>query len=172
MEFAVVKPRENRVPIMMSDAELQAIDDWRFSNRVATRSEAIRRLCQVGLRTLHHLNGIADAAHEATSTSEQISKAWYAKVDEYSAAKTLDMYGREVALLFSEQFPSLELQVYDVHNKVADLAGELNAMFGKQLLPEAVIAADEERAQSIARWNEWASREEQWTTSETKDDKK
>lgn len=45
----MVKPRENRVPIMMSEEELTAIDDWRFKNRIATRSEAIRRLCQIGL---------------------------------------------------------------------------------------------------------------------------
>lgn len=43
------KPRENRVPIMMSDEELTAIDDWRFANRVATRSDAVRRLVQIGL---------------------------------------------------------------------------------------------------------------------------
>ncbi len=33
---------------MLSDAELLQIDDWRFKNRVATRSEAIRRLVQIG----------------------------------------------------------------------------------------------------------------------------
>lgn len=43
------KPRENRVPIMMSESELKAIDDWRFENRIATRSDAVRRLCQLGL---------------------------------------------------------------------------------------------------------------------------
>ncbi|MHA6731410.1 hypothetical protein [Devosia sp. A369] len=42
-------PRENRIPIMMSNEELTAIDDWRFANRVATRSEAVRRLCKIGL---------------------------------------------------------------------------------------------------------------------------
>lgn len=47
----MVKPRENRVPIMMSDAELKAVDDWRFANRVATRSEAVRRLVRIGLAT-------------------------------------------------------------------------------------------------------------------------
>lgn len=44
------KPRENRVPIMMSDDELSMIDDWRFANRVATRSDAVRRLVQIALR--------------------------------------------------------------------------------------------------------------------------
>jgi len=42
------EPRKNRVPFMLSDTELVAIDDWRFVNRVATRAEAIRRLVQIG----------------------------------------------------------------------------------------------------------------------------
>jgi small-conductance mechanosensitive channel len=42
-------PRENRIPIMMSHEELAGIDDWRFAYRVATRSEAIRRLCRIAL---------------------------------------------------------------------------------------------------------------------------
>lgn len=45
----MVKPREKRVPIMMSEEEMTAVDDWRFANRVATRSDAIRRLCQMGI---------------------------------------------------------------------------------------------------------------------------
>lgn len=48
--FAVgVKRRTNRVPIMLSDDELSAIDDWRFMNSVATRSEAIRQLAELAL---------------------------------------------------------------------------------------------------------------------------
>lgn len=34
---------------MMSSAEVREIDDWRFGKRVNTRSDAVRRLCQVGL---------------------------------------------------------------------------------------------------------------------------
>jgi hypothetical protein len=45
----MAEPKDNRIPIMMSDAEVQAIDDWRFTNRIPTRSEAIRRLAQRGL---------------------------------------------------------------------------------------------------------------------------
>lgn len=43
------EPRQNRIPFMMSDAELSAVDDWRFANKIGTRAEAIRRLCQIGL---------------------------------------------------------------------------------------------------------------------------
>lgn len=52
MGAKMVKARENRVPIMMSEEELSAVDDWRFSMRVATRSEAIRRLAASAI-TLH-----------------------------------------------------------------------------------------------------------------------
>lgn len=41
--------RESRVPVMMSSAELTALDDWRFANRIATRAEAIRRLIAMTL---------------------------------------------------------------------------------------------------------------------------
>lgn len=34
---------------MMSDAELAAVDEWRFANKIATRAEAIRRLVQIGI---------------------------------------------------------------------------------------------------------------------------
>lgn len=49
------RPRENRVPIMLSEAELASIDDWRFRNRIATRSDAVRRLVKLALS--------ADAGH-------------------------------------------------------------------------------------------------------------
>jgi hypothetical protein len=35
---------------MLSESELTQIDDWRFANRVATRSDAIRRMAQIALR--------------------------------------------------------------------------------------------------------------------------
>lgn len=43
--------KDQRVPIMMTPSELEAIDDWMFKNRIRSRGEAIRRLCQVALAT-------------------------------------------------------------------------------------------------------------------------
>ena len=43
------EPRDKRVPIMLTASEVAQIDDWRFANRVATRSEAVRRLFRIGL---------------------------------------------------------------------------------------------------------------------------
>ncbi|WP_029042582.1 hypothetical protein [Cucumibacter marinus] len=35
--------------MMMSPGEAQQLDDWMFENRLRSRAEAIRRLCQIGL---------------------------------------------------------------------------------------------------------------------------
>lgn len=34
---------------MMSERELEDVDEWRFESRVSTRAEALRRLCKIGL---------------------------------------------------------------------------------------------------------------------------
>ena len=41
--------RETRLQIMLTEAELAAIDDWRFIKRMPSRASAIRRLIQSGL---------------------------------------------------------------------------------------------------------------------------
>lgn len=54
-----MEPRKHRIPIMLSDSELQMIDDWRFANRIPTRSGAIRRLVEAGM--VKNLKAIKDA---------------------------------------------------------------------------------------------------------------
>ena len=41
--------REQRLQIMLTDDELSAIDDWRFSRRMPTRAAAVRELLKRGL---------------------------------------------------------------------------------------------------------------------------
>jgi hypothetical protein len=43
------QPRTKRVPIMLTERELEMIDDWRFTNKINTRAEAIRRLVMASL---------------------------------------------------------------------------------------------------------------------------
>lgn len=40
-----------RLQMVITEDELSAIDDWRFANRIASRSDAIRRLCKIGLES-------------------------------------------------------------------------------------------------------------------------
>lgn len=41
--------REQRLQIMLTEEELSAIDDWRFSRRMPTRAAAVRELLKRGL---------------------------------------------------------------------------------------------------------------------------
>jgi hypothetical protein len=41
--------REQRLQIMLTDDELRAIDDWRFTKRMPTRAAAVRELLKRGL---------------------------------------------------------------------------------------------------------------------------
>ncbi len=43
--------RPERLQIMLSAAELGALDDWRFARRMPSRAAAIRELLRLGLAT-------------------------------------------------------------------------------------------------------------------------
>ncbi len=43
--------RPERLQVMLSDAELNALDDWRFAKRMPSRAAAIRELLRLGLAT-------------------------------------------------------------------------------------------------------------------------
>ena len=43
------EPRDKRLPFMASQSELDAIDEYRFANRIPTRADAMRRLILAGL---------------------------------------------------------------------------------------------------------------------------
>ena len=45
------EPRVERVQVLLTASELQAIDDWRFARHAPSRAEAIRRLIELGLST-------------------------------------------------------------------------------------------------------------------------
>lgn len=50
--------------LMLSSSEAEAIDDWGFKNRIRTRAEAIRRLCQIGLIADARASDLARATKE------------------------------------------------------------------------------------------------------------
>ena len=49
--------KDVRVTLMMSESEVEAVDDWGFAHRIRTRAEAIRQLIELGLKE-------ADASRE------------------------------------------------------------------------------------------------------------
>lgn len=68
-----------RLQMVITEDELQAIEDWRFKNRVQSKSDAIRRLVQIGIRAERALPTIVkdvadvlDMASDAIDIPEQV----------------------------------------------------------------------------------------------------
>ena len=59
--------KDQRIPIMMTPSELQAIDDWSFKNRIRSRGEAIRRLCHAALSADQRIEQVSKAREELKS---------------------------------------------------------------------------------------------------------
>lgn len=61
--------------MMMSPSEANELDDWMFKNRIRSRAEAIRRLCQIGLVVDQEADNLATTIVELVkSTPEALSK--------------------------------------------------------------------------------------------------
>jgi len=60
--------------LMLSPSEAEAIDDWGFRNRIRTRAEAIRRLCQIGLRTEEDARLIGEISATAMMWADKTRK--------------------------------------------------------------------------------------------------
>lgn len=50
--------RLERLQVMVSDAELSALDDWRFAQRMPSRAAAIRELLRRGLADEGYLGNV------------------------------------------------------------------------------------------------------------------
>jgi hypothetical protein len=57
--------RGERLQIMLDDAELKALDDFRFANRMPSRAAAVRELLRRGLSGVGYSGDITGARSEA-----------------------------------------------------------------------------------------------------------
>lgn len=57
--------KDQRIQVLMSEAELQLLDDWSFAKKIRSRGEAIRKLCRVGMAIEPHLKTVLDDSFDA-----------------------------------------------------------------------------------------------------------
>jgi hypothetical protein len=63
--------REQRLQIMLTEEELAAIDDWRFSRRMPTRAAAVRELLKRGLTAEGFLKAVAGEKSQDFGVTEE-----------------------------------------------------------------------------------------------------
>ena len=67
--------REERLQIMLTEQELSAIDDWRFSRRMPTRAAAVRELLKRGLAAEGFANALAgEKSQDFGVVSDQVRR--------------------------------------------------------------------------------------------------
>ena len=57
--------------MMLSPSEADAIDDWGFKNRIRSRAESIRRLCEIGMRADEMMQEAGENAEPAFNSFEK-----------------------------------------------------------------------------------------------------
>lgn len=70
--------------LMLSPSEAQAIDDWGFSNRIRTRAEAIRRLCQIGIFASRYIEKVSEVRPSMHDSVGKIIDAIHSDTEIYS----------------------------------------------------------------------------------------
>lgn len=55
-----------RLHMVISADEMTAIEDWRYKHRVPSKSEAVRRLCQIGIAAERELQTVQKRSERAT----------------------------------------------------------------------------------------------------------
>lgn len=43
------KPRTERIPLLLTKDEIRDLDDWQFTHRMRTRSDAIRKMMRIAI---------------------------------------------------------------------------------------------------------------------------
>jgi hypothetical protein len=112
--------KDQRVVTMMSPSELQTIDDWMFNNRIRSRGEAIRRLCQIGI--------IADGTNLMSLAMAAISH--YIEADEDQGVKQSLASGE-----------TLEVDVKRLCVAVIEERSKMGSFKGRETVDEAIAAA-------------------------------
>lgn len=133
------REKTDRLHMLVSPEELEAIDDWQHSNKIATRSEAVRRLVQVGLRYLEHLPAYAAAAQEVT---DKVS-SWEGELREMLDRKLAYEHFKSVAALslLDNLTPLADLQE-QAHEMHRHMVAEINTVLIASSLPHGIARAD------------------------------
>ncbi|MBD8652337.1 hypothetical protein IFT66_14710 [Rhizobium sp. CFBP 13726] len=145
----MVEPRENRVHMYLSNDEKDAIDDWRFQHRVATRSEAIRRLCQIGLifdenrrKLVEKYQAETDAVFSLMAVVRSISEKDPSELSELE--RTLIMRSLDVVMASASLLPVIRTTTGLANNFKSERQIE-------EIMAEAkeILAIDEDRGDDL-----------------------
>lgn len=145
-----------RLHVKITSDEIAAIDDWRYLNRIPSRSEAVRRLCQIGLLVGGELEGLTDNVVELSSAlntiDEQTSNLWLEMASPVLPGESLD---REKVAARVEILLSNIAQVAGGLDDVASIAVALHRATTGFSRAESLAQGKSQSAEIISDTNEF-----------------
>jgi len=129
-----------RLQMVITEDEIQAVDDWRWANRVASRSEAIRRLVQIGLVFDREADGVAEALVDTQSATHS---TWHKlkEIKDVDAAA----YRDGVARIVRNELRDMANNIAEANNRFMALLGEIVPFKWASTMHAAMTEASEER---------------------------
>lgn len=152
-----------RLQLKITKDEIEAIDDWRYSNRVPSRSEAVRRLIQIGLFVEQELEQVVDTATDGAKIlsqhSEHLSEVFRLVInrDTYGMMFDRDQLW-DIFSVAREQADEAEKGVHELQGMIVTLYNAITAMVeakslhaGKRKSQEVIDEANAAVEQAIER---------------------
>ncbi|HWT62508.1 MAG TPA: hypothetical protein VN150_07965 [Ochrobactrum sp.] len=130
--------KDQRVVTMMSPTELEAIDDWMFKNRIRSRGEAIRRLCQLGLITNEVTPALIARSTKALEWANE-------QMNELVKRNRNNVPEREIVNFMIGSFLGLQGQVIDIFGDVENLNAGHDLLKSSPSMNEAIQKLNEFR---------------------------
>ena len=116
--------------LMLSPSEAEAIDDWGFQNRIRTRAESIRRLCQIGLTTSASVTPIAhdvkDLAEAIRDKEELFARYVSMNIDNSETGIVVELSKKSVSLYMAFNKLFLALRELNSHTHALRNEGDID----------------------------------------------
>lgn len=131
-----------RLHIKITKDELEAIDDWRYENRIPSRSEAVRRLVQIGLRLDRHFDALLENLNDLRALMprmiDNLDNAVNGVDDEAYSTQALT----EILVAFMNQAEGQKRMINLLYGVLGEAATLKDAKTTAQAIQEADEGAD------------------------------
>ena len=123
-----------RLQMVITEAELEAIDEWQHEHRVASKSEAIRRLVQIGIRLERNVPLLLSHERKVLASIEAGLELVKSRLKNYRASQIQDTDTSPAEILIefwrhvSGKILMTQLESFDhVHELASEVSPLVNA---------------------------------------------
>ncbi|MEH3125540.1 hypothetical protein [Agrobacterium cavarae] len=121
--------KTERFNMFMSPSEMKAIEDWAWENRIRSKSEAVRRLCQIGLVCEVPTVTAGEAIHDLLEKVRLHHNANVMLQNKVRKTDDIELYAELEAIAQSsqelhEQMEVLQVLMVSTYNQLAEVTSD------------------------------------------------